>query len=70
MPNSERVLNRKVQVLIKIAPPLYFHFPKKYRDIREGVNLKKIYRVMKEGVHNPFSPPQYFDIKNKIKFNH
>lgn len=41
MPNSERELNRKVQVLIKIAPPLYFHFPKKYRDIREGVNLKK-----------------------------
>ena len=41
MLNSERELNRKVQVLIKIAPPLYFPFPKKYRDIREGVNLKK-----------------------------
>lgn len=42
MPNSERVLNRKVQVLIKIAPPLYFHFPKKnYKDTKEGVNLKK-----------------------------
>ena len=24
MPNLERVLNRKVQVLIKIAPPPYF----------------------------------------------
>ena len=24
MPNSERVLNRKVQVLIKIVPPPYF----------------------------------------------
>ena len=23
MPNSERVLNRKVQVLIKIAPPYF-----------------------------------------------
>lgn len=47
MPNSERVLNRKVQVLIKIAPPLYFihrvsNFENFCRDIKEGVNLKNL----------------------------
>ena len=69
MPNSERELNRKVQVLIKIAPP-YISISQKIQRYKRGSKSKKIYRVMKEGVHNPFSPPQYFDIKNKIKFNH
>lgn len=41
MPNFRRAPRIQVQVLIKIAPPLYFHFPKKYRDTKEGVNLKK-----------------------------
>jgi hypothetical protein len=35
MPNSERVLNRKVQVLIKIAPPPIFPFPKKFGELLE-----------------------------------
>lgn len=44
MPNSERVLNRKVQVLIKIAPPpLYFIC----LDFCRG-NIK-IYRGTREG---------------------
>jgi hypothetical protein len=43
MPNSERVLNRKVQVLIKIAPP--------YISISQ-----KIWRVTREGVHYHFYP--------------
>lgn len=48
MPNSERVLNRKVQVLIKIGPPYFIclDFENFYRGIREGVNLKKFIEIL------------------------
>ena len=36
MPNSERVLNRKVQVLIKIAPPYFDFYYKKLQELLEG----------------------------------
>lgn len=58
MPNSERVLNRKVQVLIKIAPPPYFILPpnsENFIDLLERVS--KILMSYKKGCSLPFSTP-------------
>ena len=63
MPNSERVLNRKVQVLIKIAPPPLFYFSLGYYADSENLSdlLKresKILKSYKRGSPLPFlSPP-------------
>ena len=80
MPNFRRVLNRKVQVLIKISPPLILSrfqkiyrvtkeggvFARKiYRGIREGEEILKICRGMKGGVHYPFQPPRGVKWENK-----
>ena len=68
MPNSERVLNIKVQVLIKIAPPILVPTLKIYaRYLRESPSYKKILDLFKRESYYHFDPSGVENGKTNLK---